>query len=173
MDRIVVVGSAGAGKSTLVQRLSEILNLPAIHLDKYYWQPGWVATPNEEWDRLVEGMVKEPRWIIDGNYSRTMDLRLARADMVIYLDIPRWRCMYRIFKRRIMYHKKSRPDMNEGCQEKIDLPFIKWVWNYPKRGRLGTLQKLEQMRDRTNVIIVRTPKEVDALIQQIEDKKRR
>ncbi|MDG0808073.1 EutP/PduV family microcompartment system protein [Cohnella rhizosphaerae] len=84
MQRILVIGSAGSGKSTLSQRLSEQLQLPVIHLDKYYWKPNWVPTPNEDWDKFVLGTTNRDQWIMDGNYTRTLDLRLKRADTVIF-----------------------------------------------------------------------------------------
>lgn len=119
MQRILVIGSAGSGKSTLSQRLSEQLQLPVIHLDKYYWKPNWVPTPNEDWDKFVLGTTNRDQWIMDGNYTRTLDLRLKRADTVIFLDLSKWLCLYRIIKRRIKYHRKTRADLNEGCPEKL------------------------------------------------------
>lgn len=166
MNRIMVIGSAGSGKSTLAQKLGEMFNLPVIHLDKYFWRPNWVPTPNNDWDKIVEEITMEEQWIIDGNYSRTMDIRMKRADLIIYLDMPRRLCMYRIFKRRAMYHKRSRPDMNEDCPEKLDLDFIKWVWNYRKRSRIQTLERLAQVKNQKKIIIVQTRKEVDRLINR-------
>lgn len=159
MNRVIVLGSAGSGKSTLSRKLSKILNLPIIHLDKYFWKANWVPTPNEEWDKFVENLTMEEQWIIDGNYSRTMDIRIKRADLIIYLDIPRWLCLYQLLKRRIIYHNKTRPDMNEGCPEKIDFQFIKWVWNYRRRNRIETLEKLEQVKNQKQVIIVKKRKQ--------------
>jgi adenylate kinase family enzyme len=171
MNRVIVIGSAGSGKSTLSQKLSKILNLPVIHLDKYFWKPNWVQTPNEEWDMLVEDFTMEEQWIIDGNYSRTMDMRIKRADLIIYLDMPRWLCLYRVLKRRLMYHKKTRPDMNEECPEKIDFEFVKWVWNYRKRSRMKTLEKLDQVKNQKDVIIVKSRKQIDEFINRLEKNK--
>ncbi|MFS0727664.1 DNA topology modulation protein [Paenibacillus sp. 1P07SE] len=168
MSRILILGSGGSGKSTLAQRLSRILDLPVIHLDRYYWKADWVPTPNEEWDQMVEHFTFEQRWIMDGNYSRTMDLRIKHADVIIYLDLPTWLCLYRILKRRIMYHKKTRPDMNEACPEKIDWPFLKWVWNYRKRSRTNTITKLEQVKNKKQVILLKSRNEVQALLNHIE-----
>jgi adenylate kinase family enzyme len=168
---VIILGSAGSGKSTLSQKLSVILSLPVIHLDKYFWMPNWVQTPNEEWDKIVEDFTMEEQWIIDGNYSRTMDIRIKRADLIIYLDMPRWLCLYQIFKRRIMYHKKTRPDMNEECPEKIDFEFVKWVWNYRRRSRIKTLEKLDQVKNQKEVIILKSRKQVDEFINRLEKNK--
>ncbi|RXZ77469.1 DNA topology modulation protein [Paenibacillaceae bacterium] len=164
MNRILVIGSGGSGKSTLSQKLSNILDLPVIHLDTYFWNPNWVSKPNEEWDKIVEQFTNEDHWIIDGNYSRTMDIRIKKADLIIFLDMPRLLCIYRIIKRRIMYHNKTRPDLNAECKEKLDWEFIKWVWNYRKRSRMNTLKKLEQIKEHQQVIILKTRKQVNEFI---------
>ncbi|WP_168124011.1 DNA topology modulation protein [Paenibacillus sp. HB172176] len=171
MNRILILGSGGSGKSTLSQRLSNILNLPVVHLDRYFWKANWVPTPNEEWDQIVENFTTEKEWIIDGNYSRTMDTRIKHADLIIYLDMSKWLCLYRVLKRRVMYHKKTRPDMNEACQEKLDWEFFKWIWNYRKRSRMKTITKLEQIKNEKQIIILKNRKEVRELINKLESTK--
>ncbi|SEO93863.1 DNA topology modulation protein [Paenibacillus sp. OV219] len=165
MNRILIIGSPGSGKSTLAQKLGRIWSLHVIHLDAHFWKPNWVMPQEAEWDQTIERLTMQEQWIIDGNYSRTMDKRIERADLIILLDMPRWLCMYRIFKRRVMFHKKTRPDMNEGCEEKIDWAFVKWVWQYPKRSRMKTLNKLEQAAaSGKQVIILQTRKQVKELL---------
>ena len=88
MDKIVIIGSSGSGKSTLAARLGPILNLPVYHLDRLFWRPGWQETPRDEWRMLQQKLCAEPQWIIDGNYSGTLDVRLAACDTVIWLDLP-------------------------------------------------------------------------------------
>lgn len=170
MKRILVIGSGGSGKSTLSQKLGSILDLPVIHLDTYFWNANWVPKPNDEWDKIVDHFTNDEHWIIDGNYSRTMDIRIKRADVIIFLDLPRLLCIYRIIKRRVMYHKKSRPDMNDECPEKLDWEFVKWVWNYRKRSRMNTIKKLEQIAEHQQVITVNTRKQVNELIELLEKK---
>ena len=93
MKRISIVGSGGAGKSTFAHQLADILHLPVIHLDALYWQPGWVATPQDEWRDKQQQLVQQECWIIDGNYTSTLDVRFAVADTIIFLDFPRFRCL--------------------------------------------------------------------------------
>jgi len=161
------MGSSGAGKSTLSQTLGRLFQLPVIHLDRYYWKPGWVAAANDEFDQQVIEFAQKDEWIMDGNYSRTLDLRIRRADLIIYLDMPMPLCLYRVIERRIVYHKKHRPDMNEGCDEKIDWAFLKWVWNYRKRSRMHTIQKLEQVKDDKQVIILKGRNQVERFIESV------
>jgi adenylate kinase family enzyme len=130
MKRVLVVGCAGAGKSTFAHRLADITDLPLIHLDRHYWQPGWIEAKREDWAQRVDSLIAEARWIIDGNYGGTLPARLARADTVVHLDMSRRLCLWRVLKRTMLQHGRTRADMTEGCPERFDLPFLRYVWNY-------------------------------------------
>lgn len=160
MKRISIVGSGGAGKSTFAHQLEAILHLPVIHLDSLYWQPGWVETPEDKWHELLQQIVQQDSWIIDGNYSGTFDMRFAVADTIIFLDFSRLLCLYRAVKRRIQYTGKTRPDMAPGCPERIDLKFLLWIWNYPENGRVRVLKKIEQYREGRQIVILCSPRQV-------------
>lgn len=139
------------------------------HLDAYFWKPGWKATPDEEWNHLQGNLVKEEKWIIDGNYSRTLDIRMKRADVIILMDLSRWITVYRVIKRRVMYHGKSRPDLNKECPESLDFEFIKWVWNFRKIKIPGIMKKLKECGDK-KIVVLKSPKEVKQLLEQIKMK---
>src|ERR1051325_3370360 len=111
MQKILVIGSGGAGKSTFARRLGERLKLDVIHLDRLYWKPGWIETPKDEWRRLIQELLNREAWIMDGNYSGTLEMRMAACDTVIFLDIARSVCLWRVMKRSISYRKECRPDM--------------------------------------------------------------
>ena len=110
---------------------------------------------------MLSQEVAKDRWIIDGNYSRTMPARLAAADTVIWLDFGRSTCLWRAVKRRILHHGKSRPDMTAGCPEKIDLEFLLWIWRYPVRSRARTLERLADLGREKTVLHFRRPREAD------------
>lgn len=169
MNRILILGSGGSGKSTLARQLGGLLHLPVVHLDSHFWNPGWIPKPDEEWDGLVRQYTEQEQWIMDGNYSRTMDIRIKRADVIIFLDLPRLLCMYRIVKRRLMYHNQTRPDMNEGCPEKLDRAFVNWVWSYKTRSRDNTIARLRQAGAHQQVITVTSRRQVKALIRSFAD----
>lgn len=136
MKKVLVIGSSGAGKSTFARRLGEKTGLKVIHLDRIFWKPNWVETADkDEWKATVEKLLAGEEWIMDGNYSGTLALRLEKCDTAIFLDFPRALCVYRILKRFVLYRKGGRPDMAEGCDEKFDWEFIKWTWNYPSRSK--------------------------------------
>src|SRR5918992_2213979 len=105
MKRILVIGSGGAGKSTVARRLGQLLDLEVNHLDKFYWKPGWVESPRDEWLETVIELINRDSWIIDGNYSGTLELRLQKADTVVFLDMPRRLCLWRIVKRNLQYRR--------------------------------------------------------------------
>ena len=135
MERIVIIGCGGAGKSTLARQLGEKLNLPVVHLDKLWWKPGWVETSRDDFDAKLAQELKKPRWIMDGNFNRTIEVRIAKCDTIIYMDFSRVTCLLGVLKRVITTHGKVRPDMGEGCPERFDLEFLKWVWSFNDKNR--------------------------------------
>ena len=168
MRRIAVIGSGGAGKSTLARRLGEKLGIEVIHLDALFWKPGWVATPQEEWRPVVEQLAARDSWIIDGNYGSTLDLRLAAADTVVFLDFPRSLCLCRALKRRIQYQGKCRPDMAEGCPEQIDREFLMWIWRFGKNSRPSVVRKIEKFAQHARIIHLRSPHEAEKFLAEIQ-----
>ena len=135
MERVLVIGSPGAGKSTLATELARRTALPLFHLDKLHWKPGWVEPGQAEFDAVLTDVTAQPRWIIDGNYGRTLPLRLARADTVIDLDLPAWRCVIQAIGRVARSHGTVRPDMAPDCPERIDLEFLHYIAAFRTRNR--------------------------------------
>ena len=135
MRRILIIGCSGSGKSTLARKLGTITGIPVVHLDQLNWRPGWESVTREEFDARLAEVLETPAWIIDGNYSRTMEMRLAKCDTVIYLDFPRRTCLWGMVRRVTSYHGRTRPDMGSGCPERFDREFVRWIWNYNKNNR--------------------------------------
>ena len=142
MQRVLVIGSPGAGKSTLAQELARRTGLPLVHLDQEYWQPGWVEMDELQWRSKVERLVAGPSWIIDGNYGGSLGVRLARADTVIDLEFPAWRCVGRILRRVVRSHGRVRSDMAPGCPEQLDWEFLVYTARFPRTVRHRTNERL-------------------------------
>lgn len=138
----------------LSRSLAEALQLPLVHLDQHYWGAGWTPTPADEWARVVDALVAEPRWVMDGNYSGTLARRLARADTVVFLDLPRRWCLARVLWRSL---RSARPDLPAGCANHVDLQFLRWIWRYPYEGRCRVLQRLRDAGEQPTVVHVRSP----------------
>jgi adenylate kinase family enzyme len=151
MKRVIIIGCGGAGKSTLARQLGEKTGLPVVHLDKLFWLPGWVERDREAFDQMMEAEIRKNEWIMDGNFNRTMPYRLSRCDTVIYLDYSRVTCLMGVLKRVLTTRGTVRPDMGEGCPERMDLDFLKWVWNFNKSKRERYYQML---RDATHVQVL-------------------
>lgn len=165
MRKVLVIGSGGAGKTTFARALAERSGLPLIHLDSFYWGPGWNPTPNEEWDRTIAQLIARDTWVMDGNYGRTLPVRLAACDTVIFLDLPRHVCLWRIVRRRMRYFGKVRPDLPEGCPERLTWEFVWWVWTYPKRRRPDVLRRLQGTAAR--VVVLRTSRAMREYLERL------
>jgi adenylate kinase family enzyme len=160
MKKVLVIGSGGAGKSVFSRHLGQLLDIDVIHLDALYWHPGWVETPRAEWRQVIMEVLRRDSWIMDGNYSNTLDLRLEACDTVIFLDIARLICLWRVLTRALLYRGRTRPDMAEGCRERLDLGFIRWVWRYKRRTRPQIIELLRQSAQSKQVIWLRSRAEI-------------
>lgn len=145
MERIMIIGGPGSGKSTLARALSDQLGLPAHHIDQLHFKAGWVEVPPEERDAKVREIVARPKWIIDGNYSSTAEDRMARADTLIWLDIPLWRRLWRVARRTLRHYGQSRPDLPDGCLERISWAFIHYIVTSNKVQRGKAANRYAQM----------------------------
>ena len=166
MDRILIIGCGGAGKSTLARQLGEKLNLPVVHLDKLFWKPGWVESSKEEIDEKIRLELEKDRWIIDGNYNRTIPERIKYCDTVIYLDFSRFACLKGVCKRVITTYGTVRPDMGEGCPERIDFDFLKWIWNFNKKNRENYYRLLNETEG-VETIVLKNRRMVKRFLQSL------
>lgn len=152
MKKIILIGSGGSGKSTFAKQLGNKLNIKVHHLDALFWKPNLEGVPKEKQRTVQNELVKEDEWIIDGNYGGTMDIRMNAADTIIFLDIHRTICVYRAFKRVVQYRNKTRPDMGAGCEERFDLQFFKWIWDYPNVKRPTIIKELEKLPEEKKLL---------------------
>ncbi|ARJ50741.1 DNA topology modulation protein FlaR [Staphylococcus lutrae] len=127
-QRIVIVGMPGAGKSTLCARLGKRFNIPYYHLDYYAWEGG-VLVDAPILEHHVDTIVETPSWVVDGTYTKTLDQRLARADVLIVLTDARWRCILRVMRRYLK--GRHHPQIGDNPHI-ISFEFIRYIWNYER-----------------------------------------
>lgn len=138
MNRILITGNAGSGKSTLARRIAEQLDLPYHSLDRVVWQPGWKKTPKDERARQIRELTDQDQWVIDGVSYAAQDA----ADTIIFLDVPRRTCFWRVIKRNWRYAFRSRPELPPGCPEILIVPTLcQIIWNFPSTVRPGILER--------------------------------
>lgn len=165
MKKVLIIGCGGAGKSTLARRLGAQLEIPVIHLDREFWRAGWHTTPGDEWIERVRDLLRGDSWILDGNFHNSLPIRLAEADTVIYLDFPRHICLWRLLKRRIQYRNSNRPDMTEGCSERLNLSFLRWVWNFKREVDPKMRKILDANGAGKKIVTLKNSKQVERFFQ--------
>jgi adenylate kinase family enzyme len=154
MRRVAVVGSGGAGKTTFSRELGRRLGLPVVHLDEHYWQPGWTAIADTAWPALQAQLVAGERWIVDGNYGSTLDIRLARADTVIVLAPPRLVCLAGALRRSL--GRRGEAVQAPGCPERVSVEFLRWIWRFPADSRPRVDAAVERHREHLQVVELRS-----------------
>ena len=169
MQRILVMGSSGSGKSTFAKRLSAATDIPFVSLDALFWKPDWVESGPAEFDARVTEAARQPRWVMDGNFfsHKTGLLRRQLADTVFWFDLPRLPCMIGILTRIASTYGQVRPEMAEGCPEKIDLEFFHYVWTYRTRQRPKLVQYFEGLRPDQALVCFTKRKQADDYLATI------
>ncbi len=168
MKRIMIVGQPGAGKSTLATILGTRTGLPVVHIDKIHWMPGWNERPKAEKISMMRQAEKQPEWIIEGGLSQTWDSRVARADLLIVLAFPLWLRAWRVFRRTLLHHGQSRPDLPANCPERFDREFWVWIWSTRRTGREKMFELANRVDESTKVEILRSPGQVSAFLGRLD-----
>jgi adenylate kinase family enzyme len=160
MQRVLVIGISGAGKSTFTRALAARTNLPVIHLDTEFWKPGWQVTPREEWRVKVAELVAREAWIMDGNFGASLDLRLPLADTVVWFDYPRHVCLARAVWRVLTTYGRVRADLAPGCPEKFDWEFLRFIWDFNAKSRPQIVSGLARHGSHLQPVVFRRDRDV-------------
>ena len=167
MERIIIIGCGGAGKSTLARKLGEKMGIPVVHLDQIWWSLGhWQHLEREEFDRRLMEEVEKPRWILDGNFNRTLKVRLEKCDTVIYLDFSRMACLRSWIGRVIKNWGHARADMAEGCAEWFDPEMAKWIWRFNRDNRKRYHELLGSLEGK-RVFLLKNRREVNRFLKEL------
>ncbi len=169
MQRIVIMGGPGSGKSTFARRFAQATGLELIHLDQQFHLPGWVERDKGQWAARHAELIAGKEWIIDGCYSATAGERIKRADMIIWFDLPTHICLFRVLKRTIMNFGRVRPDSATGCPERFDLEFLLYVLTF-RRKKHTRLMRIIATRDKnTSLVIVRRNSDLEKLFRTVQE----
>ena len=166
MERILIIGCPGSGKTRLAKQLGEKTKLPVVHLDRLWWTGQWENVSREEFDARLEEVLEGEKWIIDGNFSRTMPLRLKHCDTIIYLDYNRFQCLAGMVQRVVANYGKSRPDMGGNCPERFDPEFIKFIWDFNKNNRSMNYTWIAQARH-ANAVVLKNRRQTKQFLAQL------
>ena len=171
VQKIAIIGCAGSGKTWLTLKLQEKLHLPIHHLDQYYWLPGWQPISEDKFIKIHHDLCLQQQWIIEGIYSRYMPERFEHADLIIFLDIPRYQCLWNVLWRAVQFHGKLIPGVPVGCEQNIwdykFIEFLQWIWNFPYRSKPKIEMMLNDFIKNKPVIVLRSRAEINGLIDQL------
>ena len=135
MRRVMIIGQPGSGKSTLARAMGAITRLPVVHIDHIHWQAGWIERSQAEKARLCRDVHARPVWIFKGGHTRSWPERLARADTLVWLDLPLRIRLSRVLRRTMRHYGRTRPDLPEGCPERFSPEFVRYIWATRRTGR--------------------------------------
>ncbi|MEM7318225.1 MAG: AAA family ATPase [Pseudomonadota bacterium] len=163
MQRVMIVGGPGSGKSTLARQLGARTGLPVFHMDHIHWMAGWTERPKPEKIALAREVEARPAWIFEGGLSATYDTRAARADTLIWLDLPVGLRMWRVTKRLAAHWGQQRPDMAKGCRETLHRgtpEFYHFIWRTRRTSRQRIKRLIMESRHELTVVHLRHRREV-------------
>ena len=170
MNRVLVIGGNGSGKTTFSRLLADKLDIPAVHLDKIFWYGTWQSRAKEEFDALLQKELEKENWIIDGNFTRTLPHRLSYCDTVFFFDLPRFVCLWGVTQRIFQNRGKTRKDMGGDCPERFDKQ--KWslyrnILTFNRQHRKDYYRLLAGA-DHANVVVFRSRRQAEKFLKGLE-----
>lgn len=166
MQRVMIIGQPGSGKSRLAHALGQRTGLPVIHIDTIHWQPGWVERSFDEKTRLCREVEARDQWIFEGGHSATWDNRVARADLLIWIDRASALRFWRVLLRTLLQRGRSRPDLPEYCPERLgNLPeFFRFMWETRRSARARMKQFVAEVPAGCRVVHLRSNRQTSRFL---------
>ena len=160
MLKIIIVGSPGAGKSTFARKLRDITGIPLFYLDMLWHKPDRTTVTQEEFNNRLNGILQKDRWIIDGNYQRTLEPRLQACDTVFLMDFPLETCISGAESRI----GKKREDL-PWTELEFDPEFKQWIQDFPKNRLPQLYEMIETYKDNKEIMVFHSRKEADDYLE--------
>ncbi len=145
--KISIIGGPGTGKSTLAENLGKNLNLPIYHLDGIHHLANWEKRDKTERDEIISEIIEKPNWVIDGTYKSTIEKRMKKTDMIIFLDYSTIAKLKGIFSRYFKNRGKEKPEI-PGCKEMMEAEFVKYTFKWNMKTRKIVMKVLEENKDK-------------------------
>lgn len=165
MERVAILGCGGSGKSYVARELGRLLNLPITHMDAVYFDDQWNPLPLEKFEAAQRELVAAPRWVIDGNYNSTIQVRLEPADTVLFMDLPTHVCLWGIVSRQLR-HGRGQKDRN-GVYNRINRDVLRYVLGYRRKMRPRVLAKIDQHASGARVIALTSRRHTRRFLRQV------
>lgn len=162
MTKIIVIGSPGSGKSSFSRGLRDALGIPLYYLDMVWHKPDGTNVPREEFDARLEEILKTGRWIIDGNYQRTLETRLEKCDTVFLMDFPVEVCIAGAQSRI----GKEREDL-PWIETEFDKEFRQWIIDFPKESLPKIYEMLEKYREGREIVVFKSRAQADDFLKKL------
>lgn len=169
MQRVMIIGQPGSGKSTLARKMGTLTDLPVFHIDTIHWQSGWIERTRDERTRLCQEVEAGERWIFEGGHSTTWGNRVARADLLVWIDRSTPLRCWRVLCRSLFNRSRTRPDLPEGCPEQLkNLPgFFRFIWNTRHSSRLAMGNLASTAPASCRVVRLRSNRQTDRFLAQL------
>lgn len=165
MDRIAIIGCGGSGKTVLSHQLGAALGIEVTHLDAVYYDGGWTPLPAEKFAAIQHELVAAGRWIIEGNYASSLPIRLARADTVIFLDLPAVTCLWGIAQRRWRYRGGQHAD---GVYDRITWSFVRYILGYRRSMRPRVQQLMAEHGAHARLVVLRSRRQANRFLHDLD-----
>lgn len=163
MKKVIVIGCPGSGKTTFAEKLNKLTGLPIYYLDAIWHKPDKTHIPREEFDRRISEIFAAPEWIIDGNYNRTIEMRLKERDTVFLFDLPTEVCLQGATERI----GKGRYDL-PWIEKELDPEFEGFIKEFPKTTLPQIYELLEKYKKEKQVIVFKSRKDADEFLKRIQ-----
>lgn len=165
--RVIVIGSPGAEKGSLARAIAERLKLPCIELERLYWRPGWRKPTPEEWRAQVTELAAREDWVMEGTFPATLDIRVARADWLVYVDAPMPVCLIRKLKEMMRGRGDPKAEVAPGCPQRLNGRLLRFIWNFPTSIGLRINTIIARERRNRTIFILRTKREQEEFLAKV------